>query len=195
MPDAVIPADAIKDVAAEHGLQLRVAAAVLRQVGKGHVIVGQHGVDGVWESGDDAAKKVCSVHLPRIVAELDVGELGDAVYRQEHDELALCQAQVAGVDMDVADRRTGEAAPFGGLIGRGGQAGDAVSLEASMQARAREPRDGVAQASENIVERQQGATTELDDHRLLDRGQRGAPGTGRAHRSIAGCRTVAARRC
>ena len=87
MPDAVIPANAIKDVAAEHGLQLRVAAAVLRQVGKGHVIVGQHGVDGVWEGGDDAAKEVCSIHLPRIVAELDVGELGDAVYARNMTSL------------------------------------------------------------------------------------------------------------
>jgi len=35
--------------------------------------------------------------------ELDVGELGDPVDRQEHDQLAVGVAQLAAVDMDVAD--------------------------------------------------------------------------------------------
>ncbi len=43
-----------------------------------------------------------------------------------------------------------------------------------MQAGPGELGDAVAQASEHVVERQQGAPAELDDHGFLDRGRDGA---------------------
>ena len=52
------------------------SSRVLRQVGKGHAVVGQHGVDRVGEGRHDAAEEVRSVDLACVVAEREVGELG-----------------------------------------------------------------------------------------------------------------------
>ena len=45
--DPMLFADAVEDVAAEHRDDLGVAATVLWQVGEGHAVVGEHGVDCV----------------------------------------------------------------------------------------------------------------------------------------------------
>lgn len=37
-----------------------VAATAFRQVGEGHAVVGQHGVDGIGERADDAARGLSS---------------------------------------------------------------------------------------------------------------------------------------
>ncbi len=50
----------------------------------------------------------------------NVGELGHAVDGEGHDELALGQAQLAAVDVDVADRGVGEAAALGRFVIAGG---------------------------------------------------------------------------
>ena len=56
-------------------------AAALGQIGEGHApsgqargqaIVGQHGVDGIGESADNATEEVRSVYLACILLELDV---------------------------------------------------------------------------------------------------------------------------
>jgi len=110
------------------------SVAVLGQVGEGHAVIGQHGVDGVWERRDHAAQELGSVHFASVVAEFDMGEFGHAVDRQEHVELALRQAQLADIDMDVSDRGGSELAPLGGFVRVFGQPGDAVPFEASVQA-------------------------------------------------------------
>ena len=122
MRDAVLFADAVEDVAAEHGLHGDVAATVFRQVGEGHAVVGQHGVDGVWKCCHHAPEEVRAVHLACIVPELDVGKLRHAVDGQEHVQLALNQTQLADVDVDIADRGLGEPAPFRDLLRIIGQA-------------------------------------------------------------------------
>jgi hypothetical protein len=53
--DAVLVADTIEDVAAEHGLDFPVATTILGQVGKGHAVVGQDRVQPVGEGGHDLA--------------------------------------------------------------------------------------------------------------------------------------------
>jgi hypothetical protein len=69
--------------------------------------------------------------------------------------------------VEVADW-VGLEALAGGLVAVGfGQARDAVALEAAMQRRARQVRDGGLQGAEAIVERQQGVTAEGDDDRLI----------------------------
>jgi len=49
-------------------------------------------MDGVGKCCDDMAEESGGLHLPRAVAELDDGELRDAVNGQEHDELAFGRA-------------------------------------------------------------------------------------------------------
>jgi hypothetical protein len=126
--DPVLTADAIEDVAAEEGLDLGVAAAVPGQVGESHPVVGQHGMDAVGEGGHDLAQEGGTVQLGVGVEEGDVGELRDAVDRQEHEQLALGQAQLADVDMNIPDRGLGEGLALGGLHLALRQAGDAVAL-------------------------------------------------------------------
>ncbi len=92
------------------------------------------GVDGIGECLDDTAQEVGPVHFAGLVAELDVGELGHPVDGQEHVELALGEAQLGDVEMHVSDGGFGELAPFCGLVWVIGQPGDAVPLEAAMQA-------------------------------------------------------------
>ena len=59
----MLVADAVEDVATEDRLDLGVAAAVLGQVGKGHAVVGQHGMDPIREDLDDLAQEGGTVQL------------------------------------------------------------------------------------------------------------------------------------
>ena len=65
------------------------------QVGEGHAIAGQHCVRGPREDGNNSALEVCAVHLSCIIAELDLGELQDAVGGEKHVELAMRQSHYA----------------------------------------------------------------------------------------------------
>ena len=73
----MLVADAIKDVGAE--VAPGQSVAVFGQVGEGHAVVGQHGVDGVRKRCNHAAEELRAVHLPGVIPEFDVGELGDTV--------------------------------------------------------------------------------------------------------------------
>jgi hypothetical protein len=132
-------ADPVEDVAAEDGLDLGVSAPVPGQVGEGHAVVGQHRVQAVGEGGHDLAQEGGAVRLGVGVVEGDVGELRDAVDGQEHEEPALGQAQLAGVDVDVADPGLGEASALGGSLVASRQAGDAVPPQAAVQGTAGKP--------------------------------------------------------
>jgi hypothetical protein len=88
-------------------------------------------------------------HLARAIVELDVGELGNPVDGEEHDELAVGVAQLAAIDVNVADLVGLEPlALLSGLLDR--QQGDAVALQASVQGAATEVRDRVSQATQDI---------------------------------------------
>jgi hypothetical protein len=60
MSDAMLVAEPVEDVGAE--ITARRPVPVLRQVSKGHAVVGQDGVDGVGEDGHDLAEKGGPVH-------------------------------------------------------------------------------------------------------------------------------------
>jgi hypothetical protein len=91
-------------------------------------------VDRVGEGLDCTTQEIHSIHLSGVIAEFDVGELLDAVDCQEHVELALGKTQLADINVDIADGRVGELAALGCLVRAFGQAGDAVSFQAAMQA-------------------------------------------------------------
>ena len=56
-------------------------------------------------------------HLGSIV-ELDIGELRHAIDRQEHVQLAVSQAQLAVIEVDIADRCLCELAPLRSFLRR-----------------------------------------------------------------------------
>jgi hypothetical protein len=87
----------------------------------------------------------------------DVGERAHAIDGQEQVELAFRQAQLAVVDVDVADLCLGKALALGGRLFGFGQPSDAVPNQAAVERAAGQRRDARAQAAQNIIERQQGA--------------------------------------
>src|SRR6476646_10202105 len=78
------------------------AGAVARLVGEGSAIVGQQGVDPIWERLDYASQESGSGGHVGGWVELDAA-LGDAIDGQEEEDLALGRAQLAGIDVDVTD--------------------------------------------------------------------------------------------
>jgi hypothetical protein len=99
--------------------------------------------------------------------------LENPVDGQEHDELAIGVAQLAAVDMDVADLVGLEPlALLLGLLVR--QPGDAVTLEAAVQGAAADVGDGVSQTAEYVVQRQQRLLPERHHDGFLGRRQHSA---------------------
>ena len=177
--DAVLIADAVEGM--DHPVPLAGSAT-----GEGDAVVGQHSMDAVGEGGHHPAHEGgARGHLSRRV-QLDVGELGDAIDGEEHVDLAFGGAQLAAVDVDVADPGLGEALALGGSLLVSGQAGDAVPFQAAVQGAAGEPGDALPQAAEDVIERQEGAPAELDHDRLLGLGQDGAAWPMRPHGRIRG---------
>lgn len=88
----------------------------------------------------------CALHLPGTFVELDVGELGDPVDSQEHDELAIGVAEFSTVDVDIADLVSLE--PFALLVAVfDRQPGDAMALKATVKRTPAEMGDGILQAN------------------------------------------------
>src|SRR5215204_3333218 len=81
-------------------------------------------------------------------------------------ELAGLGADLGDVEVEVADRVGLEALLARSLALGAGQAGDAVALQAAVQAGARQRRDRGLERVEAVVERQQRVPTEGDDHGL-----------------------------
>jgi hypothetical protein len=104
---------------------------------------------------------------------------------RQHDQLAVGVAQFAAVDVHVADLVGLEALALVGRL-RCRQTRDAVTLQAAMQSASAEAGDGVAQAAQDIVERQQGPAPELHDDRFLGGRQNRALGRLGSHSGIAG---------
>src|SRR5215212_11461715 len=105
---------------------------------------------------------------------------------QKHVELAFRQAQLAGVDVHVADLCLGKALALGGLLLGFGQPRDAVPNQAAVKGAAGQRRDARAQAAQNIIKRQQGAAPELNDNGLLGLGQNRAARPAGPHRLVGG---------
>jgi hypothetical protein len=171
---------------AKQSCHLGRATAVLGQVSEGHAVVGQDSVDPVGERLHDLTQERGAVELGVGIQEGHVGELRHPIDGQEHEQLAVSQAQLAHIDVDIADGGLGEALSLGGLGVILRQTRDAVPLEAAVQGAAGELGDALAQAAEHVVERQQGAAPELHDHRFLGLGQTVLRGLGGAHRLV-GC--------
>ena len=65
--------------------------------------IGQDFVYLIRKCRDDVSEEGCAFHFPGVLVELDVGELRDPIDGQEHDQLAVGVAELAAIDVDVAD--------------------------------------------------------------------------------------------
>src|SRR3954468_22825326 len=165
--EPVLTADAVEDM--PHPGRRR-PIAVFGQVSKRHAVVGQDRVDRIREHGDHLPQEGRPIHLRGCLEEGDVGELAHAIDCQEHVELAFCQAQVAVVDVDVADLGLGKAPALGGLLSAFGQSRDAVAHETAVKGAAGQLGGALAQAAENVTQGKDGAAPDLDDDGLLSLG-------------------------
>src|ERR1700722_622989 len=101
---------------------------------------------------------------------LDEGELRRPIDGDEQVEFALRGSNFGDVDMKIADRIGLEFALGGGFAFDLRQPRDSMALQAPMQRRARQMRDGRLQSIKAVVERQQSMPPEGDDDGLfLDR--------------------------
>ena len=130
-------------------------------------VVGEDGVDRVGDGGDQAAQEVSRGATRHLLMQFDEGELRGSVDGDEEIELALGGSNLRDVDMEIADR-IGLELPLGrGLAFDLRQPRDPMALQAAVQRRARQMRDGRLQSVQAVVERQQRMPAEGDDDGLF----------------------------
>lgn len=96
-------------------------------------VVGQHRVNLVGHSGDQAAEEVCRRAAGDLLVKFDEGEFGRAVDCHKQIEPALRRTDFRDVDMEIADRIDLELPLCRCLTLDFGQLRDAVALQAAMQ--------------------------------------------------------------
>jgi hypothetical protein len=133
MLDPVLIADAIEDV---NPPSCGRTGAVSRRVCELEAIVGQHDPYLVGKDLDDFAQESCANYGVRRLVELDIGELRDAIDGKEHVDLAFGQAQLADIDMDLADGGLREPTALRHRLSAHGKAADPMAFEAAMQSAA-----------------------------------------------------------
>jgi hypothetical protein len=99
--------------------------------------------------------------------QFDEGELRGSVDCDNEVEFALRGSDFSNVDMKIADRVSLEFSLRRGFAFDLRQPGDPVALQAAMQRRARQMRDGRLQGVQAIVERQQSMPSEGDNDGLF----------------------------
>ena len=130
-------------------------------------VVGEDGVDRVGDGGDQAAQEVSRGATRHLLMQFDEGELRGSVDGDEEIELALRGSNLGDVDMKLADRIGLEFAFGGGFAFDLGQPRDSMALQAAVQRRARQMRDGRLKRVQAVVQRQQRMPAEGDDHRFF----------------------------
>ena len=139
-------------------------------------VVGQHGVDRVGDGLDQVAQELGCFHLACAFHEAGECELAGAVDAHEQPQLALCRADFGDVDVEVTDW-VGFEPLLVRLVALGfGQTGDAVALQATVQAGPGQRRDSGLEGIQAVVERQQRVPAEGDDGRFLLGGEHGRAG-------------------
>ena len=157
-----------------------------RRVDELRAVVGQHGVDRVGHGCHKGAQEVRSDPAGCSLVQSSEGELARAIDGHEQGEPALLRVHLGDVDVEVADRVGLEAGALG-LVALGvGQPSDAVALEAAVQARAPQVRDGGLEGVEAVVQRQERVPPEGDDDRLLLKRQHRRADLLRPHARIGG---------
>jgi hypothetical protein len=111
----------------------RWAVGVARRKAKLDAIVGQDGVDLVWNGCDEGDEKGRRRDTVRLLDELDEGELAGPVDGNEEMKLASGGLHLGDIDVEEADRVAFELLP-GGLVGVDiGKPADTVTLQTAVQ--------------------------------------------------------------
>ena len=179
--DSLKVADSVEGMATEAcGWTL----AILRQIGELDAVVGEHGVDAVWNGFDERFEEGCGSSHVGFFDEFDHNELGGSVDGHKEVELALRGSYFGQVDVEEADWIGVELLPERSVALDLWQATDAVAFQATMKGRAGKLRDRGLKSIETVVERQKRVLAKRhDDGFLFDRQNRG-PGNGRAGTAI-----------
>ena len=156
-----------------HGVDLFSRPAITGGIREMGPIVSQHCMDFVRYGRRQGAEKVTGDPSRCLPNQLGKREFGCSVNGYEEIEPTLCGLYFGDIDMEITDR-IGLELPLRWLVAVDiRQAADAVALQAPMQRRPSQVRDGRLQGVEAIVERQQRMATESHDDRLvLDREDR-----------------------
>ena len=148
--DSVDMAEAVEGVAAKTcGWSL----AVLWQVGELDSVVGEYGVNTIWNGFDERLEERGSSSHICLFDEFDHSELRGPVDGHEQVELALRGSYFGQVDVEEADRIGVELLPERSVALDLWQAADAVAFQAPMKGRACELRDRGLKSIETVVER------------------------------------------
>jgi hypothetical protein len=168
--DSVDMADAVEGVAAK---TCGWALTVLRQVGELDSVVGEYGVDTIWNGFDERLEeRGGSLHICSF-DEFDHSELRGSVDGHEQVELAFGRSHLSQVDVEEADRIGVELLPASLVPLNLGQAADAMAFQTTMKRRACELRDRGLKSIEAVVERQKRVLAKRhDDGFLFDRQNR-----------------------
>ena len=124
-------------------------------------------MDLVRDGLDQPTQEVCGVAPGDRLAEFDKGELRGPVDGDEEVEFAFGGSNLGNIDMEIADRIGLELSLGRGFPFNLGQPRDSMALQAAVQRRARQVRDGRLKRVQAVVQRQQRMPAEGDDHRFF----------------------------
>lgn len=134
MLDAILVADAIEDMAE--------IMDISRAIGELDAVVRQHGMDCIGDSLNQIAQELGCGHLACLLVPFDIGKLRRSVDGNEEIELAVSGLNLGDIDVKIANR-VGFECLLGGLVTFDiWQSGYAVALQAPVQRRARQARNG-----------------------------------------------------
>jgi hypothetical protein len=136
-------------------------------IGEVGSVVGEDGVNLVRDGGDQARQEIPGGPACDLLVQFDESELRRSVDRDNEVELALSGSNLGDVDMKIADWIGLEFAFGGGFAFDLRETGDPMALEAAVQRRARQMRDGGLQGIKAVVERQQSMPSESNDDGLF----------------------------
>lgn len=130
-------------------------------------VAGQHDSDLVGNRVDKMAQEITSGAPFGFAMKLDIGKLADPIDGDKRIELALSRLNLGNVDMKIAyricfERHSGRLIAF--VLG---QTADPMTLQATMQGRARQRWNCRLQRIEAIVEWQQRILPEGNDDSLF----------------------------
>lgn len=148
-------------------------------------VIREHRVDVIRDEFDELAQEVSGDASGGLFVKLGEGEFGSAINRDEEIEFSLRGADLGEIDMKVADGVSLELLLWGrAMTCHVRKAADAMTLEATMQRRAGELRQGGLERVETIVEWKKGVPAKGDHHGLLLGGEGGRAPLFGAHRGI-----------